>query len=139
MITSIYIISEKIMNKKNIIILGILLCIIVAASGCTQNTGMNSTPTISPQNVSSSDVIAVVSYSGNWNGLAISKLGFRNISGTGNQTIDLGNITGFVSVTAIKTDNGTGTLTVSITKAGNTIASKSSSDRYGVAIANARV
>jgi hypothetical protein len=127
------------MNKKNYIILGILLCIIVAASGCTQNIGNNSTPTIAPQNISPNDVIASVSYSGSWKGFIIDKVGYRNISGTGNQAIDLGNFTGFVSVTAIKTDNGTGNLTVSINKAGTTVASKSSSAQHGVAITIARV
>ena len=128
-----------IMYKKNIIILGILLCITVAASGCTQNIGNNSTPTISTQNISLNDVVAVVNYSGSWKGIAFGKFGYRNISSTGDQAIDLGDITGLVAFTAIKTDNGTGTLTVSLNKSGNTIASKSTSARHGIAIAIARV
>ena len=66
------------MNKKNYIILGILLCLVVAASGCTQNTGNNSTPSLSPQNNSTSNnsstnttgtnaIIAVLTNYGNYN------------------------------------------------------------------------
>ena len=72
------------MDKKNYIILGIVLCIVLAASGCAQNnTGNNSTPTIGPQNNStpnsssnvngSSAIITIITYSNSFNGFANTK------------------------------------------------------------------
>ncbi len=109
------------MKKINYVIFGTLIVLVVAASGCTQTTQNNTT---------TGDVKAMVSYSGSWNGGASGLFGYRSISGTGNQTFDLGNINGPVTVTATKSDGSSNQLTVSIIKDGNTVASQSTSYPY---------
>lgn len=69
------------MSKMKIGILLIIICAIVAVSGCV------ATP-----------LKLVVSYPGSWNGTITTDSETRNINGTGDQTFDLGSMTGSIKV-----------------------------------------
>jgi len=121
-----------------------LVCLVVVISGCTSNNTNNSTAsssnmsnsTNSSSNVSnSSDVNIVVKYSGNWAADISGNFPYRGTSGTGDQTINLGSVSGPVTVSARKTEGGSGTLTVSIEKGGKNLSTSSTSSPYGAATA----
>lgn len=123
----------------------IIICLVVVVSGCTSsnntsNTSSNTTNTsnanTSSSNASSSsDVNVVINYTGNWACDISGNLGYRGISGTGDQTTNLGSVTGPVTASARKTDSGSGTLIVSITKGGKTLSTSSTNAPYGGATA----
>ena len=122
--------------------IGLLVLIIglVAVSGCTSsNTSSNSSSSSSnssSSNVSASnDVNVVVNYSGSWAVDVSGPFGYRSLSGTGDQTNNIGSVTGSVTAAARKTEGGDGLLTVSITKGGKTLASQSTSAPWGGATA----
>jgi hypothetical protein len=120
--------------------IGLLVLIIglVAVSGCTSsnNSNSNSNGNSSSSNASaSSDVNVVVSYSGSWAVDVSGPFGYRSLSGTGDQTNNIGSVTGSVTAAARKTEGGNGLLTVSITKGGKTLASQSTSAPWGGATA----
>lgn len=131
-------------SKKIVGILAIV-CLMVVISGCTtsnntSNTSSNSTNTsnsnTSNTNTSSSnDVNVVINYTGSWAADISGNLGYRGISGNGDQTTNLGSVTGPVTASARKTDSGSGTLIVSITKGGKTLSTASTSAPYGGATA----
>jgi len=122
-----------------------LVCLVVVISGCTSNNNSNnsansssnmSNSTNSSSNVSnSSDVNIVVKYSGNWAADISGNFPYRGTSGTGDQTINLGSVSGPVTVSARKTEGGSGTLTVSIEKGGKNLSTSSTSSPYGAATA----
>ncbi len=122
--------------------IGLLILVIglVAVSGCTSsNTSSNSSSSSSnssSSNVSASnDVNIVVNYSGSWAVDVSGPFGYRSLSGTGDQTNNIGSVTGSVTAAARKTEGGDGLLTVSITKDGKTLASQSTSAPWGGATA----
>lgn len=142
------------MRKFNLGILGMLgiLVLVVFASGCTSSdngttsnqqspTNSSSSPSSSSSSSSSSSdsVNAVINYSGEWSGAVADSTGTRTISGSGTKTINLGSITGAVAVNAQKQDAGSGTLTLSITSGGKTLATQSTSSQYGVVQVSASV
>jgi len=83
----------------------------------------------------SSDVNIVVNYTGNWAADISGNFPYRGTSGTGDQTINLGSVSGPVTVSARKTEGGSGTLTVSIEKGGKNLSTSSTSSPYGAATA----
>ncbi len=120
--------------------IGLLVLIIglVAVSGCTSsnNSNSNSNGNSSSSNASaSSDVNIVVSYSGSWAVDVSGPFGYRSLSGTGDQTNNIGSVSGSVTAAARKTEGGNGLLTVSITRGGKTLASQSTSAPWGGASA----
>lgn len=122
--------------------IGLLVLVIcfVAVSGCTSsNTNSSNNSSSSNTSISnasaSNDVNVVVSYSGSWAVDVSGPFGYRSLAGTGDQTNNIGSVTGSVTAAARKTDGGNGVLTVSITKAGKTLASQSTSAPYGGATA----
>ena len=128
------------LSKKMLLGLVVLVCFVVVVSGCTSsNNSSNSNPSSSSSSSSnasaSSDVNIVVSYSGSWAVDVSGPFGYRSLSGTGDQTNNIGSVTGSVTAAARKTDGGTSVLTVSITKGGKTLASQSTSAPYGGATA----
>lgn len=131
------------MKRLQIALLVFVIVLIVAVSGCTSNnnnsnsnTSNTSISNTSSSNASASgDVNIVVSYSGPWAADVSGPFGYRSLSGTGDQTTNIGSVTGSVTAAARKTDGGTGTLTVSIVKDGKTLASQSTSYPYGGATA----
>ena len=135
-----------IMNLSKRMQLGLLalVCLVVVISGCTSNNTNNSTTsssnvsnsTNSSSNASSSsDVNIVVKYTGNWAADISGNFPYRGTSGTGDQTINLGSVSGPVTVSARKTEGGSGTLTVSIEKGGKNLSTSSTSSPYGAATA----
>jgi hypothetical protein len=127
------------LSKKMLLGLVVLVCFVVV-SGCTSsNNSSNSNPSSSNSSSSnastSSDVNIVISYSGSWAVDVSGPFGYRSLSGTGDQTNNIGSVTGSVTAAARKTDGGTSVLTVSITKSGKTLASQSTSAPYGGATA----
>ncbi len=127
-------------KKLQIGLLIFVMCFVVAVSGCTSSntTSSNnttSTNTSSSNATASNDVNIVVNYAGSWAVDVSGNFGYRSLSGTGDQTNNIGSVTGTVTAAARKTDAGTGALTVSITKAGKTLASQSTSAPYGGATA----
>ena len=126
------------LSKKMLLGLVALVCFVVVVSGCTSsnNSNSNSNGNSSSSNASaSSDVNIVVSYSGSWAVDVSGPFGYRSLSGTGDQTNNIGSVTGSVTAAARKTDGGTSALTVSITKGGKTLASQRTSAPYGRATA----
>lgn len=120
--------------------IGLLVLVIglVAVSGCTSsnNSNSNSNGNSSSSNASASnDVNIVVSYSGSWAVDVSGPFGYRSLSGTGDQTNNIGSVSGSVTAAARKTEGGNGLLTVSITKGGKTLASQSTSAPWGGATA----
>ena len=140
-----------IMNLSKRMQLGLLalVCLVVVISGCTSNNTNNSTAsssnmsnstnsssnTSSSSASSSSDVNIVVKYTGNWAIDISGNFPYRGTSGTGDQTINLGSVSGPVTVSARKTEGGSGTLTVSIEKGGKNLSTSSTSSPYGAATA----
>lgn len=82
-------------KKIEIVLLIVFCCFVVAISGCI-----------------SSPVKVVVNYSGDWNGTITDSSGTRTIEGTGNQTFDLGSITGDLQVKVEKKDNKTDPISI---------------------------
>lgn len=108
---------------REIGLLIVFVCFIVAVSGCT----------------SFDPVKVVVNYNGSWNGTISDDTGTRTIEGTGDKTIDLGNISGSVDVRVDKKDNSSDTITASIVRGNKTVNSmKSTSDyvRTGIYLTN---
>ena len=115
--------------------------VLVSTNNTTANNIKNVTmqePTtnISESNASSSsDVNIVVKYTGNWAADISGNFPYRGTSGNGYQTINLGSVSGPVTVSARKTEGGSGTLTVSIEKGGKNLSTSSTSSPYGAATA----
>ncbi len=124
------------MKKLQIGLLVLVICFVVAVSGCTSSNN-NSSNNSSSSNASSSntsasyDVNIVVNYSGSWAVDVSGPFGYRSLAGTGDQTNNIGNVTGTVTAAARKTEGGNGVLNVSITKGGKTLASQSTSAPWG--------
>lgn len=123
------------MKKLQIGLLVFVVCFVVAVSGCTSNT----TTKTSGSNASANDVSIVVNYPGSWAVDVSGQFGYRSLSGTGDQTTNIGSVTGSVVAAARKTEGGNEVLTVSITKGGKTLASQSTSAPWGGATAVATV
>ncbi len=136
--------------SKEILLGVILVCFIVAASGCisSDNTSNNNTSsdntssdntssdnTSSDDKSSSDDVTIYVKYSGEWAADVSGEFGYRSLSGTGNEKNNLGSVSGPISVTARKTEGGNGILSVSIMKGKKTLSSASTSSPWGAATA----
>ncbi|HHY00173.1 MAG TPA: hypothetical protein GX531_02185 [Methanothermobacter sp.] len=127
------------MRKKiEIGLVVVILCFIVALAGCTSNN--NSNPTSSDTNTSTSnasdtnnqnDVILEIDYPGNWGGSASGTFGYRGISGQGKQTVNLGSLSGILSVSTWKNDASSGTMSLTIKRDGKILGSQSNS--YGSA------
>ena len=123
--------------SKKMICLLVLVCLVVVVSGCTSNNTSNTdSSNTSGNNTStnasaSNDVNVVVNYPGNWAADVSGTFGYRALSGTGDQTTNLGPVTGSVTISARKTEGGSGTLTTSITKGGKTLGSASTSAPWG--------
>ena len=117
-----------------IVLLVLVICGIVVVSECTSSNN-SSNSNSSSSNSSSNDVNVVVNYSGSWAVDVSGPFGYRSFSGTGDQTNNIGSVTGSVTAAARKTDGGNGVLTVSIVKNGKTLASQSTSAPYGGATA----
>ena len=122
-----------------------LICMVVAVAGCTTNNvansssnssqGNNSNMNTSSNTSSSNDVNVVINYTGSWACDVSGTFGYRGLSGTGDQTTNMGSISGPVTASARKTEGGSGTLVVSITKGGKTLSTSSTSSPYGGASA----
>lgn len=123
------------MKKFQIALLVFVVVFVVAVSGCTSTNNTSSSNQSSSNASASNDVNIVINYSGNWAVDVSGPFGYRSLSGTGDQTTNIGAVTQSVTAAARKTDGGTGTLTVSITKGGKTLASQSTSAPYGGATA----
>ena len=129
--------------KKIQIGLIFLITIVVAVAGCTSNnqtntnsgennsSSSNSNNTTSTNTSASNDVNIVINYSGSWAADLSGTFGYRGISGTGDQTTNIGSVSGPVTAAARKTEGGSGTLIVSITKNGKTLSTASTSSPYG--------
>ncbi len=128
-------------RRLQIGILILLICFVVAVSGCintnnSANTSSSNNSTISSGNgTNNGDVNVQIQYSGSWACDVSGTFGFRSLSGTGDQTTDIGQVTGALTAAARKTDNGNGMLTVTIIRNGKTLASQSTSAPYGGATA----
>jgi hypothetical protein len=96
------------LKKKEIGLLVLFVCLVVAVSGCM-----------------SSSVKLVVNYQGSWNGTITDSSGTRTIDGTGDKTIDLGNIIGSVKVQVQKKDTSSDTLTASLMRDDKNVSSMS--------------
>ncbi len=128
------------MSEKMVVGLVVLVCLVVVVSGCTstdnKSSSNNSVSNNSTSNASgASGVNIVVSYPGSWAVDVSGSFGYRALSGTGDKTTDMGNISGSVVAAARKTEGGTGTLIVSITKDGKTLGTASTNAPYGGATA----
>jgi hypothetical protein len=88
-----------------------LFCLIAAVSGCTSST-----------------VTVYVNYSGDWNGTITDSSGTRTIEGTGNQTFDLGSITGSLSAKVEKKDNKSDPIFISAVRGGKVVASQNTTN-----------
>jgi hypothetical protein len=133
----------------------LVFCCIVAVSGCTSNnnstnqqatnnsssntSNVTNSNTTSSNTSNSSDIYVVVNYPGNWAADVSGQFGYRALSGTGDQTTNLGSITGAVTISGRKTEGGSETITVSIKKGGKTLSSQSINTPYGGASATAVV
>lgn len=69
------------LKKLELVLLVVFVCMVVAVSGCMSST-----------------VKVAIDYPGSWNGTLKTDEGTRSIEGTGNQTIDLGSITGIYTL-----------------------------------------
>lgn len=117
--------------------IGLIILVIgfVAVAGCTSSNNSSNSNTSNSNNSTSNDVFIVVNYSGSWAVDVSGPFGYRSLSGTGDQSNNIGSVTGSVTAAARKTEGGNGVLTVSITKGGKTIASQSTSAPWGGATA----
>ena len=130
------------MKKFQICLLIFVICFVVAVSGCTSNNNNNtsssntaSSNTSNTNTSASNDVNIVINYSGSWAVDVSGQFGYRALSGTGDQTTNIGSVTGYVTAAARKTEGGSGTLIVSITKGGKTISTASTNAPWGGATA----
>ncbi|MGI6482567.1 MAG: hypothetical protein ACOX08_04725 [Methanobacterium sp.] len=128
------------MKKIEIGLIVAILCIIVALAGCTTNNNSNTSPSdanTSTSNASDSnsnnpnDVILEIDYPGNWGGSASGTFGYRGLSGQGKQTVNLGSVSGVLSVSTWKNDASSGTMSLTIKRDGKILGSQSNS--YGSA------
>lgn len=109
---------------------------VVVISGCTttnntsSNSG-NSNASNSTNASASNDVTVIVSYPGSWAADVSGTFGYRSLSGTGDQTTNLGSVSGSVTISARKTEGGSGTLTTSIMKGGKNLGTASTSAPWG--------
>ena len=110
------------MSKKIGISLLILVCLVVAVSGCL-----------------ASNVKLVVNYTDSWNGTITDSSGTRTIEGTGDQTIDLGSITGSLRIIVQKKEPSNETLTISLIRGDKTINTMDSSVPSGGELDDARI
>ncbi|QUH22634.1 hypothetical protein HYG87_02045 [Methanobacterium alkalithermotolerans] len=110
------------MSKKIVISLLILVTLVVASSGCL-----------------SSNVKLVVDYGDSWNGTITDSSGTRTIEGTGNETIDLGSITGSLRIIVQKKEPSDETLTISLIKGDETIQTQNTSLPSGAELDDARI
>ena len=126
--------------SKKMLGLIVLLCFVVVISGCTSNnntsTNNSSSSNTSASNASSNasasnDVSVVVNYPGSWAADVSGTFGYRALSGTGDQTTNLGAVSGSVTISARKTEGGSGTLTTSIMKGGKNLGTASTSAPWG--------
>ncbi|CEL24822.1 hypothetical protein [Methanobacterium formicicum] len=102
-------------KKLELGLLVVFVCMVVAVSGCM-----------------SSSVKVVIDYPGSWNGTLKTDAGTRSIEGTGNQTIDLGSMTGSLYVKVEKKDKGSNnTIRVSAIRGDETVNTMNSSTQYG--------
>jgi len=129
-------------KKFQICLLIFVICFVVAVSGCTSNNNNNtsssntaSSNTSNTNTSASNDVNIVINYSGSWAVDVSGQFGYRALSGTGDQTTNIGSVTGYVTAAARKTEGGSGTLIVSITKGGKTISTASTNAPWGGATA----
>ena len=99
------------MSKIKIGLLIMFVCSVVAVSGCM-----------------ASPLKLVVSYPGSWNGtITTDESGTRNIEGTGDETIDLGSMTGSLKVHVDKKEASNDTLKLSLIRGDETIQEGNSS------------
>jgi hypothetical protein len=124
------------MNKKlEIGLLVLIICFVVALAGCTSNNNSSSdtgdSNTSSSNTSNSNDVIVEVSYPGNWGGSASGTFGYRGLSGQGDQTINLGSLSGSLTVSTWTTDGSSGTMDLTIKRDGKVLGSQSNT--YGSA------
>jgi len=128
------------MKKIEIGLIVAILCIIVALAGCTTNNNSNTSPSdanTSTSNASDTnsnnpnDVILEIDYPGNWGGSASGTFGYRGLSGQGKQTVNLGSVSGVLSVSTWKNDASSGTMSLTIKRDGKILGSQSNS--YGSA------
>ena len=110
------------MSKKIGISLLILFCLVVATSGCLN-----------------SNVKLVVNYTDSWNGTITDSSGTRTIEGTGDETIDLGSITGSLRIIVEKTEPSNETLTISLIRGEETINTQDTSVPSGGELDDARI
>lgn len=103
-----------------------LVCCIVALSGCTTSENTSSSDSSGSNASNSDDVIVTVNYNGNWGGSASGEFGYRGLSGNGDQTINLGKISGVLTVSTWTTE-GTGPMSLKITRGGKTLGEQSNS------------
>ena len=118
------------MEKKfEIGILVLIICFVVALAGCTSNNSSSSNTddsnTSSSNTVNSDYVIVEVSYPGNWGGSASGTFGYRGLSGQGDRTINLGSLSGSLTVSTWTTDGSSGTMDLTIKRDGKVLGSQS--------------
>lgn len=122
-------------HGRNILIIAAI--VIIAAIGINA-LALTQTTTTTPSTSSSSSstptgaVVLVINYSGDWSGAISDSSGTRSIDGSGEKTINLGNITGAVAANVQKGDSSSETLSVIIKQGGETLKSESTSSEYGV-------
>ncbi|BDZ70736.1 hypothetical protein [Methanobacterium petrolearium] len=98
------------MSKIKIGLLIIFVCAVVAVSGCM-----------------ASPLKLVISYPGSWNGtITTDSSGTQNIEGTGDETIELGSMTGGLTVHVEKQEPSNDTLKLSLIRGDETIQEGSS-------------
>ncbi len=116
-------------------ILVLIICFVVALAGCTSNNSSSSNTddsnTSSSNTGNSDDVIVEVSYPGNWGGSASGTFGYRGLSGQGDRTINLGSLSGSLTVSTWTTDGSSGTMDLTIKRDGKVLGSQSNT--YGSA------
>ncbi|MDI6643514.1 MAG: hypothetical protein QME14_00520 [Methanobacteriaceae archaeon] len=110
------------MSKKIGISLLILVCLVVAVSGCM-----------------ASNIKLVVNYNDSWNGTITDSSGTRTIEGTGNETIDLGSVTGSLRIIVEKKEPSNDTLTISLMRGDEIINTMNSSVPSGGELDDARI
>jgi len=115
-----------VLKNRKLLILVLLVCSIVAVSGCINNENTSSSDTSSTNGSNGEDVMVTVNYNGNWGGSASGEFGYRELSGNGEQTINLGKISGVLTVSTWTTA-GAGPMSLKITKGDQTLGEQSNS------------
>lgn len=110
------------MSKKIGVSLLILVCLVVASSGCL-----------------ASNVKLAVNYTDSWNGTITDSSGTRTIEGTGDEIIDLGSITGSLRIIVEKKEPSNETLTISLIRGDETINTQDTSVSSGGELDDARI